>query len=72
MTEDLAARTAEMFEQRRATVRRFAAAAAACRSAALAGMTETDVSYRLLAAEFEAAREQVEAWEAFTPNHGDW
>jgi hypothetical protein len=80
MSEDLAALEVEMAEQRRATVRRFAQAITAIKAAdaRLAAVTGScwDASlvddYKAAEAEFHEAREQIEAWEAFTPNHGDW
>jgi hypothetical protein len=80
MSDVLAQLEAEMAEQRRATVKRFAQAIAAVKAAdaRLAAVTGScwDASlvngYKAAEAEFHDAREQVEAWEAFTPNHGDW
>jgi hypothetical protein len=68
---NLTALDQEMLEQRSAAVRRFNAAVARCRQLAFADLTQTD-DYAAAAAEFEDARQQLEAWEAFTPNHGDW
>jgi hypothetical protein len=73
MSEDLAARTRPRCSSSGA--RQYAGSLLLLRPVGVPpwpGMTETDVGYRLLAAEFEDAREQVEAWEAFTPNRGDW
>jgi hypothetical protein len=67
----LAALDLEMHQQRQTAVRRFNTAVAACRRLAFAGLEATD-EYAAAVAEFEDAREQLEAWERFTPNHGDW
>lgn len=69
-----------MFQQRRQTVQRFARAIAVMKAAdqRLAAVTGPcwDASlvdaYKAAEAEFADARDQIEAWEAFTPNHGDW
>jgi hypothetical protein len=68
MMGELAELEAELFELRRATVRRFADAVARIRACALAGEpVPSEVE-----AEFQDARELIEAWEAVTPNDGGW